>query len=262
MNKQIFKTLPLFAFSLLLACNAPKAVQNNDGPLKTVEQTRRDAHRTSTNNEGDSNTDDGNAAAEMKGENDEFTEKSVGELGEKPMYMQTDEFAMLAEVNLMRANPAAYIKHVEEYIQQVETDDRFDTAYRSEEVNTAKELINELKNLPKLSLLQPHQGLYQVGQKHGKDVQQQGMIGHRGSDGTMPWDRVRNSTDLTDGNENIVGGGETIREQVMILLVDSGIPGRGHRKTLLEPKWTHLACHNIGAVGDVDNSWIQVFGQE
>ncbi|MFK7932986.1 MAG: CAP domain-containing protein [Saprospiraceae bacterium] len=274
MNKQLFKTLPLLAFLFLLACNAPKVAQESDGPLKTVEQTRRDAHRNATSTETDSNdkdeSDDNDNAStetptsttETSTNDEEFTEKSVGEMGEKPAYMQADEFAMIAEVNLLRADPKGYIKYVEEYIQQVEKDERFDAAYRAEEVVTAKELIGELKKLDKLSLLQPHEGLYQVGQKHGKDVQQQGMIGHRGSDGTMPWDRVRNNTDLKNGNENLVGGGESVREQVMILLVDSGISMRGHRKTLLDPSWTHVACHKIGKVGQVDNSWIQMFGSE
>jgi len=99
-----------------------------------------------------------------------------------------------------------------------------------------------------------------VGKTHGKDVQSQGMIGHRGNDGTMPWDRVRRDTDLKDGNENLVAGGGSARESLLILLVDSGIPGRGHRKTLLEPKWTHVGINKIGDVGGIPNAWIQVFG--
>lgn len=299
MNKQSLGLIPLFALICLVACNAPRAVE--ESPLKTVEQTRLDAHRTTNsdakiNQKSEDSIDSNNAAtmtpkpsisvsdipleepkkiipnmadkvkkemsAAQKTTTDEFTEKSVPFTGEAPAYLQTEEFEMITEVNLMRSNPQGYISYVEEYIEQVNKDERLDQAYRTEEVATAQELINELKTLEKLSILKPHEGLYKVGIKHGKDIQQQGMIGHRGSDGTMPWDRVRNSTDLKDGNENLVGGGESVREQVMILLVDSGIPGRGHRKTLLESKWTHLACHKIGEIGGIPNNWIQVFGNE
>ena len=176
--------------------------------------------------------------------------------------MSSTEMQMLAEINLMRKDPKGYVKYVEEYITQVQNDPMHDAAYKAEEVATARELINELKTLSPMSILKPHEGLHQVGIKHGKDVQGQGMIGHRGSDGTMPWDRVKRDTDMADGNENLVAGGESVRESMMILLVDSGIAGRGHRKTLLEPKWTHVGVNAIGDVGGIPNAWIQVFGKE
>ena len=284
MNK-IFLGLTSLLLLVCLACNPPQLVEQE--PLKTVESVRREAHRTTKpateampeNRNDDNDIDNDNAGmiptapaerpvpgvptttntAELSAE---FTEKTVSNLADVPAYLAPNEFAMVQEVNLMRRDPAAYISYVERYIDQVQNSSGYDAAYRAEEVATARELIAELEKLQPLSILKPHAGLYQVGVEHGKDIQQQGMIGHRGSDGTMPWDRVRNNTDLKDGNENLVGGGETVREQVMILLVDSGIPGRGHRKTLLEPKWTHVACHKIGEVGGVPNSWIQVFGNE
>ena len=84
------------------------------------------------------------------------------------------------------------------------------------------------------------------------------MIGHKGSDGSWPWGRVKRDTELSDGNENLVAGGTTVKESLMILLVDSGIAGRGHRKTLLEPKWTQCGIYMIGDVGGIPNAWIPV----
>ncbi|MFK8006693.1 MAG: peptidoglycan-binding protein [Saprospiraceae bacterium] len=176
--------------------------------------------------------------------------------------MSSAEQQMIDEINVMRRDPKGYVKHVEEYINQVKNDDMLDAAYKSEEISTAKELIQELKTLNPLPILEPHQGLHRVGITHGKDVQKQGMIGHKGSDGSWPWDRVRRDTELSDGNENLVAGGNTVKESLMILLVDSGIPGRGHRKTLLEPKWTQCGVYMIGDVGGIPNAWIQVFGSK
>ena len=64
---------------------------------------------------------------------------------------------------------------------------------------------------------------------------------------------------MQDGNENLVGGPDDIRRAVILLLVDDGIPNRGHRKALLNPAWKYVACHKVGTIGSMPNSWIQNF---
>jgi len=113
-----------------------------------------------------------------------------------------------------------------------------------------------------LPLIKPHEGLHKVAIGHGDYVRSTGQIGHVGADGSHPWDRVRKGTNLSDGNENLVAGGDSVRESLMILLVDSGIRGRGHRKTLFNPKWTQGGMYKIGNVGNIPNGWIQVFGSK
>lgn len=215
-------------------------------------------------NSGSSNSSSGssNSASSSASNSSNDSSNSNDDNSDASTTMSSQENDMIAEINLMRSNPNGYAKYVEDYITQVQNDDMLDAAYKAEEISSARELINELKSMGPLSILKPHEGLHQVGVKHGEDVQGQGMIGHRGSDGTMPWDRVRRDTELKDGNENLVAGGGSVRESLMILLVDSGIPGRGHRKTLFEPKWTHVGISAIGEVGGIPNAWIQVFGQE
>jgi len=108
--------------------------------------------------------------------------------------------------------------------------------------------------------LQPKQCLYEVAKRHGEDEKRMGVSSHQGSDGAWPWDRILNGCkDLQDGNENLVGGPEDIRRAVMLLLVDDGISKRGHRKALLNPAWKYVACHKVGRVGNMPNSWIQNF---
>ena len=65
---------------------------------------------------------------------------------------------------------------------------------------------------------------------------------------------------MTDGNENLVGGPADVREAVILLLVDDGIPSRGHRKTLLNKDWQYGATYKIGKVGYMPNCWVQKFG--
>lgn len=171
-------------------------------------------------------------------------------------YMKQTEYSMVEEINLVRSNPAGYIRHIEQYRK-----DKKRTGYTVPDA-TVNELIAELKRTPTLSTLQTSECIYNAAQSHGLDVKKTGKPTHKGSDGSMPWDRVkRYCSDFQDGNENLVGGPSSIREAVIILLIDHSISSRGHRKTILNPHWTHVACYRMGQVGSMPNTWVQKFGQ-
>ena len=170
--------------------------------------------------------------------------------------MSSEEMQMVDEVNLVRYNPEGYISFIEDYIAELKSRNDMSSATK-----TAKELIAELKNTPKLSVLQTLPCLYTAAKKHGDDQRRKGDTDHQGSDGSWPWDRVtRECRDLKDGNENLVGGPSDIRRAVILLLVDDGIEGRGHRKTMLQPDWKYVVCHKMGTIGTMPNCWIQLFG--
>jgi len=69
---------------------------------------------------------------------------------------------------------------------------------------------------------------------------------HTGSDGSSPWTRITQfSPAISFGNENIAGRGgmeSNARAFIIQLLIDSGIPGYGHRYNILDPQWTHVGC--------------------
>ena len=176
--------------------------------------------------------------------------------------MTEREKAMIKEINLVRSNPKGYIQYVEAYIQELEADKWSSASMIREEISTSKELIRELKSTASMAILQPHKGLYKASKKHGDEGKQKGSLDHQGSNGDWPWDRgEKYASDLTNRNENLVGGPEKVRRSVMILLVDSGIKGRGHRKNILNPDWRYVACYEVGQVGDMPNYWVQMFGQ-
>ena len=88
-------------------------------------------------------------------------------------------------------------------------------------------------------------------------------LGHRGSDGSWPWDRIKEySYRMKDGNENLAGAfpQPTVRQVVIQLLIDAGIPNYGHRHNLLNPKWTNVACYSGGLKAGM-YQWIQDFGE-
>jgi LysM repeat protein len=169
--------------------------------------------------------------------------------------MNSEEMEMVEEINLIRSNPQGYIPYIESYISNLRTKGDMGNG-----IETAQELIGELRNTPVLSTLQPLQCVYVAAQKHGLDQIQKGDTDHQGSDGSWPWDRVkRECPDLKDGGENLVGGPSDIRRAVILLLVDDGIEGRGHRKALLNPDWKYVACYKMGQVGSMPNCWTQKF---
>jgi uncharacterized protein YkwD len=208
-------------------------------------------------------------------------------------YMKAIEIEMIAEINLVRSNPSGYIQYLDYYYQLaklnlshygkgkrnyslsveyermngVQRKKKVDTVWSNEyeeEFHAIESLLNDLKNAPPLSILQPDKGIYEAARKHGIDQDRHNWtLGHQGSDGSWPWDRIRKySPSMITGNENLAGKypEPTARDIVIQLLIDSGIPEYGHRYNLLDPKWTHVACYTSGLKGDM-YQWIQEFGQ-
>jgi uncharacterized protein YkwD len=178
-------------------------------------------------------------------------------------YMTEREKDMIKEINLIRSNPKGYIAIVETYIEnqkKMRSQITSGFEYMDEEIKTAHELIKELEKTPKLSILLPHKGLYKAAKLHGEEGKKRGKLDHQSKNGDWPWDRILEHAVLKNGGENLVGGLENVREAVLVLLVDSGIEGRGHRKALLTPDWIYVACYEVGTVGDMPFYWVQNFG--
>jgi uncharacterized protein YkwD len=189
--------------------------------------------------------------------------------------MKPEEREMIYEINRLRSNPKSYLQYIEPLLAEAKKrlqnngrgsknysltfttktvngteSTKIDTTWHytnEEEVKALNTLVNDLRKLKKLSILQPDSGIYNAAQKHAKDQDEhEWKLMHTGSDGSSPWDRITKfSPSMYFGNENIAGRGglsTTPRDFVIQLLVDSGIPGYGHRYNLLDPQWTYGAC--------------------
>jgi hypothetical protein len=208
-------------------------------------------------------------------------------------YMKEIEKEMIAEINLVRSDPAGYIQYLDYYYELAKLNlkyfgkgernyslsvlyEKTDRGERKkkvdsvwsykykEEVHAIETLIDDLKNTPSLSILSPDKGIYEAAREHGLDQDRHNWtLGHQGSDGSWPWERIQKySPQMIEGNENLAGRfpEPTARDIVIQLLIDSGIPEYGHRYNLLDPKWTHVACYTSGLKGGM-YQWIQEFGQ-
>jgi uncharacterized protein YkwD len=190
-------------------------------------------------------------------------------------YMKVDEREMIYEINCLRSNPKSYLRYIQpkldearQYLkkygkglknysltysyttnngQQRQTIDTTWHNINEEEVKALTTLVNDLKKLKRLSVLKADSGVYNAARKHAKDQDDhEWKLRHTGSDGSESWDRITQfSPSMSFGNENIAGSiglDATPRGFIIQLLVDSGIPGYGHRYNILDPQWTHIGC--------------------
>jgi hypothetical protein len=207
-------------------------------------------------------------------------------------WMKPSEKEMIREINLLRSDPRGYIVYVDEYVAEMMKSPEiigggqktYSLTYKYETVNGIEKLVridtswletpedesvaieslkDDLRFTMPLSILKPDRGIYEAVKKYAMDQDQHNWdLVHIDSEGKWPWDRIReNSPSMADGNENIAGRfpEPTVRQIVIQLLIDTGIPGYGHRYNLLEPHWTHVACYD-GGLHDGMYRWLQNFG--
>ena len=150
------------------------------------------------------------------------------------------------ETNLLRANPAAYQPKLEGRLASFRGR-RFQDAdgvwvETAEGKRAVREAIAVLGLAPSccggaLTPLTRLEGLDDAAVAHAVDQGSTGAIGHRGSDGSQPHERV-SAVGRWRGvtAENIYYGGRTAEEIVLGLLIDDGVADRGHRKVLLDSR--------------------------
>ncbi len=206
-------------------------------------------------------------------------------------YMTKEERDMICEINLVRSNPQAYIQYIMPMLDNAKKDlvrngkgaknysltittttrnghlqKKIDTTWNyvnEENVKALNSLIRDLKRSKKLSVLQPDSGIYRAAKSYAADQHaHEWTLMHTGSDGSNPWDRISQfSPSMSDGNENIamMSGTPAVRDIVILLLVDAGIPGYGHRYNMLDPHWTHAGC-TAENYKSMNYWWLQEFG--
>lgn len=108
---------------------------------------------------------------------------------------------------------------------------------RTEEgVAALDEAIAFLESAPPIGPLRFNAGLALAARRHAEDLGPRGALEHVGSDGSKLSDRL-NRLGTWHGliAENISTSETEAREVVIQLLVDDGVPGRGHRRNLFNP---------------------------
>ncbi len=157
------------------------------------------------------------------------------------------ERAVVQEMSDARIRPRAYAKHLRELRDAFEG-----TLWRrpgrvplrtEEGVAALDEAIAFLEAARPVGPLRFNEGLALAARRHAQDLGPRGALDHVGADGSRLSDRL-NRLGTWHGliAENISTGEPEARQVVIQLLVDDGVPGRGHRRNLFNPD-----LHQAGA---------------
>lgn len=157
--------------------------------------------------------------------------------GKEYIFRSKLEKEVLAELNLVRQHPKRYARilekertyYVGKYIQRPGKI----KIITKEGVSALDEAVRFLKSAKKLPRLKFSHGMSSGARDHVQNQGNEGSLGHTGSDGSQPWDRItRYGTWERTVGENIAYGTRTAREIVTGLIIDDGVPDRGHRKNI------------------------------
>jgi len=150
------------------------------------------------------------------------------------------EKGVIIELNRARSNPAGYAKKLadfkEHYVGNYIYFAGRTQVITEEGAAAVNEAIGFLKSTTAVPLLRVSRGLCAAAKAHAKDQGPKGLVSHEGSDNSSPEERInRFGTWGKAFGENIEYGNFNAEEIVMQLIIDDGVPGRGHRKNIFNP---------------------------
>jgi len=156
---------------------------------------------------------------------------------EEANYLSPSEKAVVHEINLARTAPKNYASFLEQFkkyyhekLIKLPNETPIITKEGVEALMEATRFLRSTKPVPLLNL---SKGMSWGARDHVKDLGLTGGSQHRGSDRSQPWDRVnRYGIWQKVIGENISFGHDRARNIVMSLIIDDGVPHRGHRKNI------------------------------
>ena len=151
------------------------------------------------------------------------------------------EQAVIAEMNRCRTNPKGYAetalkKHLERFVDENTYRKANGTLIMTNEgIERVQTAINELKRMQPVGPLTYDEDLAKAARFHCKDTGPAGLIGHNSSDGTSMSNRLKRYVkDRMAWGENIDYGNSSAVDIVISLVIDDGVPSRGHLKNIMK----------------------------
>ena len=149
---------------------------------------------------------------------------------------------IVEELNRARTDPRRYASDLESDLRfyrgnlfRRPTDE---SALQTREGTSAvREAIEALRKTRPLGALRASSELSKSARDHVRDQAPRGLMNHKGTDGSMAWDRVsKYGRWETKVSENMTFGPATGRDVIAALIIDDGIRDRGHRKNIFDPE--------------------------
>jgi Cysteine-rich secretory protein family len=144
---------------------------------------------------------------------------------------------MIYWVNIMRKDTRAFFeKYVAEFIRQ----------YPESGGGNANSLKRDLDKAGKLQLMKPSAILQKEAFSHASDVaRNMKRLSHESSSGKSFQQRMKDRGITECAGENIYEGKQDALRAVILLLIDQGVPGVGHRKALLENHFNLMGTASV-----------------
>ncbi|HEY9227034.1 MAG TPA: CAP domain-containing protein [Gemmatimonadaceae bacterium] len=160
------------------------------------------------------------------------------------------EREIVDEINSARTNPRAYANVIAELLPYFDGDVLRRPGMRPrqtvEGIAPARQAIDALREQRPVGALNVTEGLALAARDHVNDQSRSGQTGHRSSDGTAPDARAdRYGTWAVSYSENIAYGQFSRGADVVLsLIIDDGVPDRGHRRNIFDPSFNvvGVAC--------------------
>jgi uncharacterized protein YkwD len=166
--------------------------------------------------------------------------------GENPTtlsFMSQLEKEIVDEMNLVRTEPQKYAAYVEEFKKyydgnRLKLPGRAKAIVTNDGIAAVDEAINFLRGAQPLPAFDVAKGICSAAADHAKDLAGKGITGHRGSDGSTPNARVDRygQWDAAIG-ETVVYEVSPARQIIIALIIDDGVPNRGHRRNIFDPNY-------------------------
>ncbi|RMI06525.1 MAG: hypothetical protein D6681_08560 [Calditrichaeota bacterium] len=157
-------------------------------------------------------------------------------------YLSSIEQQVVAEMNLARTQPRRYAQFLRELRPYYEGAllklPGKVPVLTHEGVNAVNEAIAFLERVAPAPPLRPSPGMSRAARDHVADQGKTGETGHIGSDGSEPFQRLERYGKWQGmAGENIAYGDDSARMIIMQLIIDDGVPDRGHRENMFNPNF-------------------------
>lgn len=161
-------------------------------------------------------------------------------------YLSTIEKDIILETNMARTDPKKYAElYIEPRIKNFKGK-LYDNYWRTEEgASAVRECVKEMKKQKPVGILEPSKALSKASEYHATMQSRTNQTGHVSPDGSTMEDRVTKYGNFYGYGENIDYGQKSAREIIVSLLIDDGVPSRGHRINIYNENYTLIGLSYI-----------------
>ncbi|MBY6185142.1 CAP domain-containing protein [Marinobacter hydrocarbonoclasticus] len=167
------------------------------------------------------------------------------------------ESEVLDELNFARTEPRRYAEEVlAPMLRYYQDGDIIEPPWRAprpgliqvvetqEGIDALKEAIEAMKSAAPAPALSASYGLTKAARDYREEQARQARVGHIGRNGSTPADRISRYGRWQElaGENLFYGDADRMigRFVVMALIIDDGVPDRGHRLTIMEPRYRRV----------------------